>query len=261
MTSVVVLMTDITDAAMIQAKLMHTEKMAAVGQLVSGVAHEVNNPLTAIMGFSDLLMENPEIPESARKDLQVILEEAQRTKEIVQNLLSFARRRPPQRQPLQINGLLHKTIALRSYDFANHAIEIIENFDETLPELIGDSHQLQQVFLNILNNAYDAVRVTGRPGSIVLQTRHDGAWIEVVFRDNGDGIKHPERIFDPFFTTKQVGEGTGLGLSICYGIVREHEGEIVCTNNQDSPGATFNVRLPVVTRAEMTMAARSGARQ
>jgi len=260
-TSVVVLMTDITDAAMIQAKLMHTEKMAAVGQLVSGVAHEVNNPLTAIMGFSDLLMENPEIPESARKDLQVILEEAQRTKEIVQNLLSFARRRPPQRQPLQINGLLHKTIALRSYDFANHAIEIIENFDETLPELIGDSHQLQQVFLNILNNAYDAVRVTGRPGSIVLQTRHDGAWIEVVFRDNGDGIKHPERIFDPFFTTKQVGEGTGLGLSICYGIVREHEGEIVCTNNQDSPGATFNVRLPVVTRAEMTMAARSGARQ
>ena len=260
-TSVVVLMTDITDAAMIQAKLMHTEKMAAVGQLVSGVAHEVNNPLTAIMGFSDLLMENPEIPESARKDLQVILEEAQRTKEIVQNLLSFARRRPPQRQPLQINNLLHKTIALRSYDFANHAIEVVENFDETLPELIGDSHQLQQVFLNILNNAYDAVRVTGRPGRIVLQTLHDGAWIEVVFRDNGDGIKHPERIFDPFFTTKQVGEGTGLGLSICYGIVREHEGEILCANNQDSPGATFSVRLPVVTRAEMTLAAGSGAKR
>ncbi len=260
-TSVVVLMTDITDAAMIQAKLMHTEKMAAVGQLVSGVAHEVNNPLTAIMGFSDLLMENPEIPESARKDLQVILEEAQRTKEIVQNLLSFARRRPPQRLPLRINSLLRKTAALRSYDFANHGVQILEKFDEGLPEVIADSHQLQQVFLNILNNAYDAVRTGQRPGRIEIQTQHDGGWIEVLFRDNGEGIKHPERIFDPFFTTKQVGEGTGLGLSICYGVVREHEGEILCANNQDAPGATFIVRLPVASNPDLGLATALGASQ
>ncbi|HSM86996.1 MAG TPA: PAS domain S-box protein [Candidatus Limnocylindrales bacterium] len=260
-TSVVVLMTDITDAAMIQAKLMHTEKMAAVGQLVSGVAHEVNNPLTAIMGFSDLLMENPEVPGSARKDLQVILEEAQRTKEIVQNLLSFARQRPPQRQRLQINDILRKTIALRAYDFANHGVEIVERFEERLPELIGDSHQLQQVFLNILNNAYDAVRATGRPGMIAIETLQDTGWIEVLFRDNGEGIRHPERIFDPFFTTKEVGQGTGLGLSICYGIVREHEGEILCANNQDMPGATFSVRLPVRSKADLKVMTAAGARQ
>jgi two-component system NtrC family sensor kinase len=259
--SVVVLMTDITDTSMIQAKLMHTEKMAAVGQLVSGVAHEVNNPLTAIMGFSDLLMENPEVPGSARKDLQVILEEAQRTKEIVQNLLSFARQRPPQRQPLQINNILRKTIALRSYDFANHGVQIVEKFDERLPELIGDSHQLQQVFLNILNNAYDAVQSAGRPGLIEIETIQDGGWVEVLFRDNGEGIQHPERIFDPFFTTKEVGQGTGLGLSICYGIVREHEGEILCANNQETDGATFSVRLPVRSRADLKLVVAAGAKQ
>jgi PAS domain S-box-containing protein len=259
--SVVVLMTDITDTSMIQAKLMHTEKMAAVGQLVSGVAHEVNNPLTAIMGFSDLLMENPEVPGSARKDLQVILEEAQRTKEIVQNLLSFARQRPPQRQPLQINNILRKTIALRSYDFANHGVQIVEKFDERLPELIGDSHQLQQVFLNILNNAYDAVQSAGRPGLIEIETIQDGGWVEVLFRDNGEGIQHPERIFDPFFTTKEVGQGTGLGLSICYGIVREHEGEILCANNQETQGATFSVRLPVRTKTDLKLVVAAGVKQ
>ncbi len=260
--SVVVLMTDITDTSMIQAKLMHTEKMAAVGQLVSGVAHEVNNPLTAIMGFSDLLMENPEVPGSARKDLQVILEEAQRTKEIVQNLLSFARQRPPQRQAVQINNIIRKTIALRAYDFANHGVQIVEKFDESLPELVGDSHQLQQVFLNILNNAYDAVQMAGRPGLIEIETIHDSGWVEVLFRDNGEGIQHPERIFDPFFTTKEVGQGTGLGLSICYGIVREHEGEILCANNQETQGATFSVRLPVRTRADLKLVvAASGAKQ
>lgn len=260
-TSVVVLMTDITDAAMFQAKLMHTEKMAAVGQLVSGVAHEVNNPLTAIMGFADLLMENPDLPESAAKDLKVILDEAQRTKEIVQNLLSFARQSPVQRpQPILINQVLHKTVALRLYDFSNRGIEVVEKFDESLPEVVADSHQLQQVFLNILNNAYDAVRATGRRGLIEIQTRYAQGWAEIFFRDNGEGIKYPDRIFDPFFTTKEVGEGTGLGLSICYGIVREHEGEITCSNNQDAPGATFCIRLPVKARKGHRLVVTAGGR-
>ena len=258
--SIVVVMTDITDAAMLQAKLMHTEKMAAVGQLVSGVAHEVNNPLTAILGFADLLMENPAVPPEAKKDLRVILQEAQRTKQIVQNLLSFARQMPPQRRPLQINTILSRTIQLRAYDFSSHGIEIVEHFHSNLPEVVGDSHQLQQVFLNIINNAYDAVRETGRPARIEIMTSSTGGFAEISFRDNGCGIAHPERIFDPFFTTKEVGKGTGLGLSICYGIVREHAGEIFCHNNESGPGATFIVRLPAVVQTA-TMGASAGVLQ
>jgi two-component system NtrC family sensor kinase len=247
-TSIVVVMTDVTDSAMLRAKLVHAEKMAAVGQLVSGVAHEVNNPLTAILGFTDLLMENPELPESARRDLRVILQEAQRTKQIVQNLLSFARQMPPQRQPVQINSILQRTVHLRSYDFISHGIDVVEHLDESLPQVIGDSHQLQQVFLNILNNAYDAVRESTLPthrARIEIRSARAGSFVEISFADNGIGIADPDRIFDPFFTTKDVGQGTGLGLSICYGIVHEHGGEIMCHNNHDSEGATFIVRLPV----------------
>jgi two-component system NtrC family sensor kinase len=245
--SIVVVMTDVTDSAMLRAKLVHAEKMAAVGNLVSGVAHEVNNPLTAILGFTDLLLENPEMPESARRDLRVILQEAQRTKQIVQNLLSFARKMPPQRNPLQLNSILQRTVHLRSYDFISHGIQVIEHLDESLPQIVGDSHQLQQVFLNIVNNAYDAVRETARPARIEISSALAGSFVEISFRDNGIGIADAERIFDPFFTTKDVGKGTGLGLSICYGIVREHGGEILCHNNLDSEGATFIVRLPVAT--------------
>jgi PAS domain S-box-containing protein len=243
--SIVVVMTDVTDSAVLRAKLVHAEKMAAVGQLVSGVAHEVNNPLTAILGFTDLLMENSEIPESARRDLRVILQEAQRTKQIVQNLLSFARQMPPRRQPVQLNSILKRTVQLRSYDFISHGIQVVERLDAALPEIVGDSHQLQQVFLNILNNAYDAVRECGRPARIEIMSARTETGVEISFRDNGIGISDPERIFDPFFTTKDVGKGTGLGLSICYGIVREHGGEILCHNNLGSDGATFIVRLPM----------------
>jgi two-component system NtrC family sensor kinase len=243
-TSIVVVLTDITDSAVLRDKLVHAEKMAAVGQLVSGVAHEVNNPLTAILGFADLLMENPEMPESARKDLRVILQEAQRTKQIVQNLLSFARQMPPQRNAVQLNAILRRTMQLRSYDFNSHGVDVVEHLDEGLPDVMGDAHQLQQVFLNILNNAYDAVHEVGRPARIEIMSTKAGDAVEVSFRDNGNGIAHADKIFDPFFTTKEIGKGTGLGLSICYGILQEHGGEILCHNNIDRPGATFVVRLP-----------------
>src|SRR5882762_5534853 len=252
--SVVVVMTDITDAALLQAKLAHSEKMATIGRLVSGVAHEVNNPLAAILGFTDLLLENPQVPENAREDLQIILRETQRTKDIVQDLLSFARQRPVQRELVQVNNVLRQTIKLRSYDFASHGVEVVEEFDEKLSPALGDSQQLQQVFLNILNNAYDAVQESGHRGRIAIRTQLRGDSIEVAVTDNGTGIADPERIFDPFYTTKQAGKGTGLGLSICYGIVRAHGGEILCWNNSEDTGSTFGVRVPIANEASVTAA-------
>ena len=255
--SVVVVMTDITDAASLQAKLMHTEKMAALGQLVSGVAHEVNNPLAAIVGFTDLLLENPAVPDDAKEELQVILQEAQRTRVIVQNLLSFARQMPAQREPAQINSILRQTLKLRAYDLENHGVELTEKYAVELPMVIGDPHQLQQVFLNILNNAYDAVQEIRRTGKIEVQTLHRADKIEIMFRDNGPGISQIDRIFDPFFTTKEVGKGTGLGLSICYGIIQAHRGEIIAKNNPDGDGSTFIVRLPIAEKAAEMHAAKA----
>jgi two-component system NtrC family sensor kinase len=256
--SIVVVMTDVTDAADLQSKLMHTEKMAALGQLVSGVAHEVNNPLAAIVGFTDLLLENPQVPEAAKEELRVVLQEAQRTRVIVQNLLSFARQMPAQREPVQVNNILRQTLKLRAYDFSNHGVELVERYEEDLPVVVGDPHQLQQVFLNILNNAYDAIQETRRPGRIEVLTMQRANELEVLIRDNGPGILQPERIFDPFFTTKEVGKGTGLGLSICYGIVRAHRGEITARNNQDGVGCTFIVRLPVGTQTAELGVAKAG---
>ena len=259
--SVVVVMTDITDAALLQAKLAHSEKMATIGRLVSGVAHEVNNPLAAILGFTDLLLENPAVPESAREDLKIILQETQRTKEIVQDLLSFARQKPTQREPVQVNTILRQTIKLRSYDFSSHGVDVVEEFDEGIGPTLGDSQQLQQVFLNILNNAYDAIQESGNHGRIRIRTRRTQDSIEVAFIDNGTGVAEPDRIFDPFFTTKQAGKGTGLGLSICYGIVRAHGGEILCWNNTETEerGSTFVVRLPQATEHAIAAAATKEA--
>jgi len=258
-TSVVVVMTDITDAALLQAKLINTEKLAAVGQLVSGVAHEVNNPLTAILGFADLLLDTPGLPPEGQRDLNVIIQEAQRTKLIVQNLLSFARQVPQQRKTIQLNSIVERTLQLRAYDLSSHGVEVVQHLDRALPEVIGDEHQMQQVFLNILNNAYDAMRDSGNPRRVEVSSVLSGEYVEVRFKDSGTGIAEPERIFDPFFTTKEVGKGTGLGLSICYGIINEHKGEITAHNNAPEVGATFIVRLPAATKATAERVAASVA--
>ena len=192
--------------------------------------------------------------------MQIILRETQRTKEIVQGLLSFARQRPAQREPLQINSILRQTIRLRSYDFSSHGVEVTEDFNENLQMTIGDPQQMQQVFLNILNNAYDAIQESGNHGKIRIRTRQTTDFVEVAFIDNGTGVSETERIFDPFFTTKPAGKGTGLGLSICYGIVRAHGGEILCWNNEGENGSTFVVRLPIATESTLAAAASEAGR-
>jgi len=257
--SIVVVMADITDAAVLQAQLRNSEKMAALGQLVSGVAHEINNPLAAIVGYSDLLLENPDIPEAAKGELRIVLQEAERTKGIVQNLLHFARQMPARREAIDIHSVLSQVLQLRAYGSAGQSVEVVERFSASLPHISGDAHQLQQVFLNILNNAYDAVHETGRAGKIEIITSEREGLIEITIRDNGTGISNTERIFEPFYTTKDVGKGTGLGLSICYGIVREHGGEVLCANNPDGVGCAFFVRLPT-TEASALAAISEGAR-
>jgi two-component system, NtrC family, sensor kinase len=256
--SVVVVMTDITDAALMQAKLAHAERMATLGRLVSGVAHEVNNPLAAILGFTDLLLENPDVPGNAREDLQIILHETQRTKDLVKDLLSFARQRPVKRELVNVGAILKQTTKLRSYDLQSHGVEVVEEYNENLSTVMGDAQQLQQVFLNILNNAYDAIEESGRRGQIRLKTQAAGQFVEITVADNGTGITDVERIFDPFYTTKQTGKGTGLGLSICYGIVRAHGGEIQCWNNEGDLGSTFSIRIPAAAETASANAKQVG---
>ncbi|HYA63373.1 MAG TPA: PAS domain S-box protein [Candidatus Sulfotelmatobacter sp.] len=241
---------DITDASVLRAKLVQAGKMAAMGQLVAGVAHEVNNPLAAILGFSQLLLENPEIPGSVREELVVIQQEAQRTKSIVENLLRFARPAPVQSEPVDVNAVVLQVLQLRGRDLGKHEVDVILHLDESLAGVAGDAQQLQQVFLNILNNAFDAVREAPRHGRILIETSQNESGVEIVFQDNGPGIADTDSVFDPFYSTKEAGEGTGLGLSICHGIVQAHGGEIFCANNADGFGCAFHVRLPLAAKPE-----------
>jgi PAS domain S-box-containing protein len=226
-----------------QEQLLQSEKMSAVGQLISGVAHELNNPLTAILGYAQLL-ENEPIPPRSLDFVGKLYKQAQRTHRVVQNLLSFARQRKPTKQPVDLRRVAEETLALRDYDLKLNNIEVVRTFDEDLPMVVADPHQIEQVFLNIVNNAVDAMLEVSHAGKLSVRVYAEGDYVCTEFHDSGPGIKEPKRIFDPFFTTKKIGKGTGLGLSICYGITKEHGGEVLAINHP-SGGAVFRVLLPV----------------
>jgi two-component system NtrC family sensor kinase len=223
--------------------------MSAVGQLISGVAHELNNPLTAILGYAQLL-EGAGLDNRSADYVRKLFKQAQRTHRVVQNLLSFARQRKPQKQEVDLRKVLEESITLREYDLKVNNVSLERDFPADLPSVIADPHQLEQVFLNIINNALDAMVEGSSGGALKVRLSRKDAYVCVEFDDNGPGIKDPNRIFDPFYTTKSVGKGTGLGLSICYGIVKEHGGEIIA-RNRDEGGATIEVRLLASEKAAL----------
>ena len=227
-----------------QAQLIQSEKLSAVGEFVAGVAHELNNPLTSVIGFAELLKEVDLHPKH-RGYLQYIVKSTERCHKIVQGLLSFARQHPPERVLLNVNDLISGVLEILAYEMRTSNIEVQRQFDPALPKILGDSHQFQQVVLNILNNARQAIETTGSNGMIRIGTECNGAHVRIIVEDNGPGIQ-PEnltKVFDPFFTTKAVGKGTGLGLSLCYGIIREHGG-IITAQSLPGRGATFIIEVP-----------------
>ncbi len=241
---------DITGEKALRAQLLQTEKLAAIGQLVSGVAHELNNPLTSVMGYAQLL-QAADVSEDVRDDLRRVYQEAQRSARIIQSLLTFARKETAEKLYTDINQVLIDTMNLRAYQLRVDNIELVRELDEHLPWTMTAPHQLQQVLLNLINNAHQAMLDYRGGGRLVVRSETDGQVIKVKVIDNGPGIPEDtlSKIFDPFFTTKEVGQGTGLGLSIAFGIVRDHGGRIWAESEVGS-GTTFTVELPILEPPE-----------
>jgi len=238
---------DVTDERRLADQLMQQEKLAAVGQLVSGVAHELNNPLASVMAFAQLLLAAPEDAPYDRGAIEAINQESKRAAKIVSNLLTFARQHQPERTIADLNQVIDDTLELRRYALRVAQIEVETRLDPRLPITWADPFQLQQVVLNLITNAEQALSAWDGERKIVLTTAHQGGHLVIRVGDSGPGIapEHLPRIFNPFFTTKAVGEGTGLGLSISDGIIREHGGRIRA-ESRPGRGATFVIELPHV---------------
>ena len=238
-----------------QEQLLQSEKMSAVGRLISGVAHELNNPLTAVLGYAQLLETEP-IGERAQDYVRKLYKQTQRTHRVVQNLLSFSRQRKPIQSQVDLRRVMEDTLVLRESDLKLNNIQVERNYDPDVPFITGDAHQLEQVFLNIINNAVDAIMDSAQSGRLRVRIypEDDRACIE--FRDTGPGLEDSKRIFDPFYTTKKIGKGTGLGLSICYGIVKGHGGDIIAFNHEEG-GAVFRLKLPIAGAQKFSSDAQS----
>jgi signal transduction histidine kinase len=227
-------------------------RLAAVGELAAGVAHELNNPLAAIQAFAQFLAENSTLDETTRRDVQTIYKEAQRASRITGNLLSFARRHKPEKESISINEIVARSLELHAYQMKVNNIEVMVDADPEIPMTMADSQQIHQVFVNLIRNAEQAMTEAHGRGTLRVETQAIGDMIRISFGDDGPGIPEDnlKGVFDPFFTTKGVGKGTGLGLSICYGIVQEHGGSLY-VRSASGEGATFVVELPIVSEGNL----------
>ncbi|MFC2060370.1 nitrogen regulation protein NR(II) [Chloroflexota bacterium] len=236
---------DITERKRMQEQLIAQDRLASIGELTSGIAHELNNPLSNVIGFSGLLLKR-DLPADIEADLNVISSEAERAARIVDNLLTFARKQPEDKSPIDVNKIMEKTLELRTHEQKINDIQIVTRFTPGLPEIMGNDFQLRQVFLNIIMNAQFFMIEAHGKGMLTISTERAGDFIRISFTDDGPGIprENVALIFNPFFTTKEVGKGTGLGLSICYGIVTEHGGRI-WAEIKPGEGTTFIIELPV----------------
>ena len=236
---------DITEQKILKEQLIQAEKMSSVGTMISGVAHELNNPLSIILNFSELMLLCDNLSKNATNRLRHIIDASQRCIRIVENLLTFATKRKNVRrgQYLSINDVLKDALELKINDLRVNNIEIEQSLFEALPKTMADRVQLMQVFINLINNAYDAMKTAHERGILTIRTFQKGDKIVIEFEDTGPGILEPEKLFTPFYTTKEVGKGTGLGLAVSYGIIKEHGGMIVGKNCQK--GAIFTVTLPI----------------
>ncbi len=241
---------DVTAERRARKLLEQTERLVTIGQMAAGVAHEINNPLNAIVGMAELLCEDLE-DEGAKRMAEHICEQALRIGRITKNLLTFARPRPQEFAPVDINEVVREVVEMKSYQLRSNNIAVVLNLTEPLPKVLGDKTQLQQVLLNLINNAEDAMSEQGG-GTLSITTERGEGLVRLIVEDTGKGIP-PEllpHIFDPFFTTKPVGKGTGLGLTIVYGIVTGHGGRIWAENRPEG-GARFVVELPVALQVEI----------
>src|SRR3989442_12405216 len=237
---------DVTDLKRLEEQLIQAEKLAAMGQMLAGVAHELNNPLTAILGVTELLRDRPGADDSTKRQLELTHRQARRAARIVQNLLEFSRPASPQKKSLDVNSLIERTLQLHEHSLRRNFIEVDFRPQPDLPGVVGDANQLIQVLLNLVTNAEQAIREVRDTGRIQIRLYRKENQLTVTVQDDGVGIR-PEalpRIFDPFYTTKRPGVGTGLGLSICMSIVREHGGNIEA-ETLPAGGTAFTVTLPI----------------
>jgi PAS domain S-box-containing protein len=236
---------DVSERKKMEEQLVMTDRLASIGELASGIAHELNNPLTSVIGFSQLLMEG-NVPDNIKEDLGTVYSEAQRAAAVVKNLLTFARKHAPVKQLSPVNPIIEDVLRLRAYEQKINNIEVDQRLATGLPEIMVDHFQMQQVFLNIIINAEYFMIEAHQRGTLTITTGRVDDIIRISFADDGPGIPKENlgRIFHPFFTSKEVGKGTGLGLSICHGIVTEHGGRIYA-ESEFGRGATFVVELPL----------------